>query len=364
MRTVFVIGAGANVEIGMPSGDELKTKIAKLLNFSSNKRPLAIGGDTLIDSAIDMYAYADTGSDAEYFDNFKALTDAAKIISKAMPLSISIDSFIEAQKENCAIAFCGKLAIVRLILDAERDCSLSTAYDENSSLMNIGDETAKLHNSWYPSLFKKITEGCSIEELTGRLNNISFIIFNYDRCFEYFIYNALITYYCIGHEKAKEFIQKLNIVHPYGTVGDLWDDKSRFTFGETPDVKKLVSLAQRIKTFTESGGVDQKEDIASKVKYLVDRADRIIFLGFAYHNQNLDLLFKQRGIIQDAILPSESITCYGTGYQISENDLVNVRKLLMQANKKIKECIISETDITCAQFFKNFWYTLSFKETE
>jgi hypothetical protein len=30
MRTVFVIDAGANVEIGMPSGSELKTKI---INF-------------------------------------------------------------------------------------------------------------------------------------------------------------------------------------------------------------------------------------------------------------------------------------------------------------------------------------------
>ena len=30
MRTVFVIGAGANTEIGMPSGDELKTEIADM----------------------------------------------------------------------------------------------------------------------------------------------------------------------------------------------------------------------------------------------------------------------------------------------------------------------------------------------
>jgi len=34
MNTVFVIGAGANVEIGMPGGKELKKDIAEFLDFS------------------------------------------------------------------------------------------------------------------------------------------------------------------------------------------------------------------------------------------------------------------------------------------------------------------------------------------
>jgi len=34
MRTVFVIGAGANTEIGMPSGEELKKEVAALLDLN------------------------------------------------------------------------------------------------------------------------------------------------------------------------------------------------------------------------------------------------------------------------------------------------------------------------------------------
>jgi len=42
MRTVFVIGAGASAAIGIPTGSELKEKIAKLLDihFDYHKQSL------------------------------------------------------------------------------------------------------------------------------------------------------------------------------------------------------------------------------------------------------------------------------------------------------------------------------------
>ena len=33
MKTVFIIGAGASTEVGLPVGDELKHKIAELLDI-------------------------------------------------------------------------------------------------------------------------------------------------------------------------------------------------------------------------------------------------------------------------------------------------------------------------------------------
>jgi len=44
MKTIFVIGAGANTEIGMPSGDELKEKIVKKFDFEISGSAI-IGGD-------------------------------------------------------------------------------------------------------------------------------------------------------------------------------------------------------------------------------------------------------------------------------------------------------------------------------
>ena len=369
MRTVFVIGAGANTEIGMPSGNELKAEIADILDFTPGDGG-TLNGDDVVYGALnlfsrDRYEHVNTSI-------FDGLVDAAKNISKAMPLSISIDSFIDARRGNQQIAFCGKLAIVSAIFEAEYNCALSvinnkTVQDEiakgfiiTSTIEDAVDaETELLNRSWYPLLFQKITEGCSIEELAGRLNDISFIIFNYDRCFEYYIYLSLMTYYNISHDRAKEIVLGLHINHPYGTIDKLWDDRGYLTFGETPNSEQLIFFAQNIKTFTES--VDQEKDSNNRIQYLVERADRIIFLGFAYYEQNLDVLFKHHGALYvlDKVPISENITCYGTGYGISDKDRDLLRETLQTKCKIIKDCDISRTK--CAEFFRDFWYRLTFK---
>jgi len=347
----------------MPSGDRLKKEIADILNFTPGDYGQP-GGDDIVRGAIDLYsrenyAYVNTHMREQ-------LMSTAINISKAMSLSISIDNFIDARGGEGQIVFCGKVAIVSAILEAENSCALSLVDEETlpdefiHHKDDIEDQRKELlKSSWYPLLFQKITEGCRIDELAARLDNISFIIFNYDRCFEYFMYTSLMVYYDIDHDRAKGIVQSLHINHPYGTVGDLWDIKGRITFGKLPDSEQLIALAKNIKTFTESR--EREEDMKSTVKYCIERADRIIFLGFAYHEQNIDLLFNNKGVMVDSIPPAASTSCYGTGYKISEHDLPYVRKLLMQANEKIQECILS--DVLCAKFFQDFWYSLSFKET-
>jgi len=357
MRTVFVIGAGANTEIGMPSGNELKFKIAELLNFSSANSG-GINGDKLIYSTISLYS---RDGDCVNSDRETELINAAINISKAMPLSISIDNYIEAHKNDLKTAFCGKLAITRAILNSEQSCAMFHVYEKSLLTPVILQERIEQFNkSWYPLFFQKITEGCRVDELAERLGDVSFIIFNYDRCFEYFMYKALMVYYNISHDEARNFVQNLHISHPYGTVGNLWDNKGKCTFGDSPDSTQLIHLAQKIKTFTESRELEKVMEY--NVQYLVERADRIIFLGFAYYEQNIDLLFKNKGEQIDTIPLSENTVCYGTGYQISEDDMPLIRNSLILSNKKIKGCYIS--DIKCAQFFRDFWYRLSFKPAQ
>jgi len=99
-----------------------------------------------------------------------------------------------------------------------------------------------------------------------------------------------------------------------------------------------------------------------RVQYLIERADRIIFLGFAYHEQNIDLLFKNESVQIDTVPLSENTVCYGTGYQVSADDIPFICNSLIRSNKRIKECYIH--DITCARFFQDFWYRLSFKSAQ
>jgi hypothetical protein len=360
MRTVFVIGAGANKEIWMPDGNELKTKIAEFLDFYFELGEVK-KGDKIIYTAIRQLG------DHIYLTNnvskFNMLYDASKIISKAMPLSISIDNYIEAQKGDEYIEKCGKLAIVRAILEAEQNCVLSKVYKNKTLGKTVRTENIMfLNNSWYPSLYKKITEGCNIDELITRLNDISFIIFNYDRCFEYYMYNALMIYYNIKQDDAKNIIQNyFHINHPYGVVGDLFDKNNEITFGNTPNYQLLLSLSEKIMTFTERKIMDDEKESNERIKYLIERTDRIIFLGFAYHDQNLNLLFNQPGVLYvlDGVPMSDKVACYGTAHGISEKDLERVCKTLQTADSRIKDIDIS--DATCSQFFKDFWYRLSFK---
>jgi hypothetical protein len=358
MRTVFVIGAGANTEIGMPSGNDLKINIASLLNLTTDGSGSPLGDDIIRDAIYinyrDSFGYINS-------DMVDKLMGTAVNISKAMPLSISIDNYIEAHKPDQQIAFCGKLAIVRAILEAEHNCVLFDAYNRPPHTVIAHEKNKQMNNSWYPLFFQKITEGCHVDELAKRLDDISFIIFNYDRCFEYFIYYALMVYYNIDQNKARGLVQSLHINHPYGTVGDLWDNKGKCTFGVSPDSTQLIRLAQRIKTFTES--IDDEENSNNRIQYLIERMDRIIFLGFAYHDQNLNLLFNYHGdlCVTDGVPLSNNANCYGTGHGMSDKDLEYLCKVVLQ-EKYGKPIYCDIPKVTCSTFFCDFWYRLSFKQ--
>ncbi len=73
----------------------------------------------------------------------------------------------------------------------------------------------------------------------------------------------------------------------------------------------MVKLANDIKTYTEQ--VDAG-DIVKQLATLIEWADHIVFLGFAYHDQNM-LLLK----------PSEELhatkTLFGTAFGMSDSDV-------------------------------------------
>jgi len=80
----------------------------------------------------------------------------------------------------------------------------------------------------------------------------------------------------------------LVIYHPYGQVGFMpWDDGNpKVNFGGT-DYGDIVGLSGQIRTFNE-----QMEDKVQldEIRQRVADAKRIVFLGFHFHNQNMELL--------------------------------------------------------------------------
>jgi len=239
-NTVYVIGAGASKEANLPTGDELKSEISQLLDIRFDFHD-QISGDYIITEALRLAVQnldGNSGNINEYFH-------AASHIKEALPQSISIDNFIDANRGDNNIELCGKLAIVRSILEAERK---SLLYFENRRIDSTLNFTS-LQKTWYTPFFKLLTENCSKDDLKERFKTITMIIFNYDRCIEHFIFNALQNYYRISEQEAAELVNSVNIYHPYGDVGDLpWmNQKERMEFGEEPGANRLLGLSQKIK---------------------------------------------------------------------------------------------------------------------
>ncbi|NTV47777.1 MAG: hypothetical protein HGB11_14950, partial [Chlorobiales bacterium] len=290
-KTVFIIGAGASAEAGLPTGKELRDKIAGLLDMDQPT------GDDIILNAISVFYNLGFIIQKSHEEINKHLI-AARHIRDAMPQALSIDNFIDNHRGNKEIEFCGKLSIVRSILQAEQG---STLYPQTD---NRRLDFRALENTWFNRFVQILTENSREEDLEERLEKICLVVFNYDRCIEHFVFHALQNYYHISEQETAELINNhLEIYHPYGQVGYLpWQAPEKsiekagekpwlvnsIGFGGEPNSEGLKQLASQIRTFTE--GTSEETSNIDELKTRINESKMLIFLGFAFHELNLKLL--------------------------------------------------------------------------
>jgi regulator of RNase E activity RraB len=345
-NTVFVIGAGASKEANLPTGYELKSKISQLLDIRFPNGYQQTSGDYVITTALRRLVQNPEGRSGD----INPYLHEAWHIRDALPQAISIDNFIDAHRDNDKIALCGKLAIVRSILDAEKDSLLYFEKSRVDSNINF----SRLEKTWYIPFFQLLTENCQKTELTERFKSITLIVFNYDRCIEHFIYYALQNYYRISGTDAAELVKNINIYHPYGDVGTLpWIDQSgAMEFGMEPNTNQLLELAQKIKTFTE--GTDPNVSKIIEIRKRMGVADRVVFLGFAFHKLNMQLITPE--LLHDT--NNSEVKCFATVSGISFND----REVIDEQIKELYRGFIkvNMANSYCGDFFSEYWRSLSF----
>lgn len=234
-KTVIVLGAGASKEAGLPTGAELKKKIASLLNFRVERWSLISGDNTIMQALLSVN------------NNSDQHIQTGKWIGSALTLATSIDSLIDNHQGNAEVELCGKLSIVKSILDAERRSAMSRNSREGVNFVAI-------ENTWFTAFWKKLSENCRLEGLADRLSSLVLVNFNYDRCLEHFLYHSIQNYYGADAVKAASLVNAIKIFHPYGTVGSLpWtDNRVQMEFGADPSVPSLRLLADQVRTFTEA----------------------------------------------------------------------------------------------------------------
>lgn len=339
-NTIYVVGAGASCEAGLPAGEGLKEHIAELLNmrFETYQQK---SGDYEIIEALKQYAK----------DEINEYAKECSHISANMPLAISIDNFIDTEKDNEKLVLCGKLAIVKSILQAEKDSLLY--FDKFGKQRTI--DFPSLDKTWYLSFFRTLTENSTADQLKARFRDITLVIFNYDRCIEHFLLHALMSYYRLNEQSAADVINCLKIIHPYGVVGSLeWQDRASSTkieFGGELHLSQLVQYAERIRTFTEGAHSEQIQQL----HFNMTHTERLVFLGFAFHRLNMELL------AADPINGYENpltIDCYATAFETAKSDQDSIHSSIQHLYQG--SININIENISCAKLFADYSRSLGY----
>lgn len=289
-KTVFIVGAGASAELDLPVGNALAKRIsAKMdIRFEHGFQPIGDGDLELFDQI--------TSQRQKYANEFQ---ESAWLVRDGILLSRSIDDFLDLHRNDPRVALYGKAAIVQCILEAERGSKLYFNPNIHSDKLS----PAKVSDTWLVKFMQMLTPSIPREDVRQIFDNVSFIVFNYDRCIEFFLLHALRIVYGIPEKEAQAALDDLDIIHPYGVID------ASVQFGATR--ANWVGLSQGIKTYTEQIG---SGEMTSRIAGIIHGADHIVFLGFAYHDQNMLLLQPPKEL-------GASKRIFGTAWGMSESDV-------------------------------------------
>jgi hypothetical protein len=297
-RTLFVLGAGASKEVEMPVGADLAKTIARKcdIRFDRGFEPVGSGDFALFDQ----------------FQRGREYQDAAWLIRDGVQLSSSIDDFLDMHRDNHSVKLFGNATIVKSILEAEQKSTLYFNRAKDEQTINITKNEAT---------FKLLARGQPLANVEHIFDNVRFIVFNYDRCLEHFLVHALRNQYGIDESTAHEICSHAHIVHPYGSVGPLPIPGSLgVSFGASSS--NCLKLASGIRTYTEQ--ITDANEL-SAIRDEVLWAECIVFLGFAYHDQNMRLLTPNQKL--------EVMPVYGTAFGMSDDNTAVVTHQIAQMMK-------------------------------
>jgi hypothetical protein len=377
-ETVLVLGAGASMDYGFPSGEYLLQDIVNTLkgNLIDNeveniKLFIAFVAccyvrDKRISSKIN-------NSDQDnYYKIMRGLVDAFEerlIRSNA----VSIDDFLDKLGEdNIELKIIGKILIVISISDYEKEEALFYKHEKvveghryfPRRFSPYGGGCISLTRGWYNNLWAKLYEG---DNLAGYLKRLTIISFNYDRSLEQYLFNSIRSMSTMSKEETADCMNKhLFIHHVYGQLGKLpWQNDTQgavnsyqplpiknvlsamkgsvgspirnlqsFTvMSEFMDIKDrkgnkqinidinaVCDIVEMIRTYTEAFENPSYESVKARIS----KAERLFFLGFGYHPENIKWLGEK------ALQNNKNMIYAGTTYMKGKVIIGEITKQLKQ----------------------------------
>jgi hypothetical protein len=332
-KTVLVLGAGASFEAGLPVGVELKNNISKLTRYRMKFGEIDSGDRVFLNEVTRGLPGVQV----------QIVISALSKISNGITYVSSVDNFLEVHRDDELIQKCAKAAISKEISDAERHSAL---FVDRSNIYNTLD-TSRLCKTWHLELAHIALEKANSDALATALRSFSIISLNYDRCAEWFLFNALMGLYNLSSGDAAELLKNLRVIHPYGAIGSpSWSSGTEAEeFG--PDMRgRLALAANRIKTFTED--VSNLPEVAT-ARQEIEAAGNIVLLGFSFHPQNLQLLAPKRVSLKKAR------NVFGTTLGMSAEDT----RVVQQELEKRFTAAVTLQGLSCVEYMRQFKRTLS-----
>jgi len=301
-KTVLVLGAGASMPFGFPSGqglvDKISHTIVKWFDYRESKNIRGIGNK-------------------EKFGYF------IKKLQKADPPSIDI--FLEAHPDLQPV---GKAAIAMALLPLEHTGNLKEKFGRRRVMKKSSrkEEREKAEilsdifsaDNWYQYLFySKLWD--SFE--TFDKNELSVITFNYDRSFEQSMFTSLTAMAPENTHKEKiiEKVKAIKIIHPHGKLGPLeWEPhghQEEIPYDSDLDELLIGRASRNIKIISDATA---REDFREAHEEL-ESSKRIYFLGFGFDETNV------RRLLPEHIRGKLSLR--GTSYGLSPHQITKMDKL-------------------------------------
>lgn len=426
-QTTLILGAGASMEYGFPSGAQLIDDILNMLMgkvFLHNQiYDTTFRQDTILENSpiIVLLAYCLQKFIAPSTISMTKAIEATRLFKKSFINSSpsSIDDFIkktcDGNKENenfeneKYFAILGKICIVIALSQYEQSQSFLYHKKQPRSEdryfnhfrkrfdQRFDDDEISRRNyyysfkkSWYTYLWRTIYQSKNIE---SELSKLAIITFNYERSLEYFLLTNFISMLQKSPDAAFELLSKINIHHVYGSLGDFqsgseiiesyapinihselteifnrlsakmgqipnepnpitWvfenqEDHFRDLFTSRPISSvydQIVSKAKKIMTYYED------PDSNSNILNFLHQSNRVFFLGFGYHTQNLSKLHLEKCKL--------TTNYYGTTFRIGERETALIKRKIIKLTKRSftevrEKSVVTLADRRIDEFFSD-----------
>lgn len=266
-NVVIILGAGASVAYGYPTGKELADKICDGYSLKQLH---------------DMINDWGTAKKAEYLHGLNAIEKNFNNAGRD-----SIDSWL-TKEDNKDFIPAGKLIIAYFISQKEIPADFLGKFRRTKYY-----DPDKHPKDWYRLLLKEMDRQPKLKDFGLPNIHLSIITFNYDRSLEFYLLTTLQSTY--GAHNLNEIwkqLDNLDIIHVYGTVGDLprpgKSESDYIKYRTSVKIQELVKRAEKIQIFPEL--CETQSQKLKKIRSILVNADKIYFIGFGYNEDNLKIL--------------------------------------------------------------------------